>query len=129
MALASTKASNDRVAWRYTDNLGNNWSISAKSVYVSTGDDAAKYGGVVADGTEIGPIPGNFRPRKVCFVDTATKSIRRYVVAYTPTATIWTDADATLTLNYRGVDTAFTRSKLTLGEKVNHAGAVSTVVG
>lgn len=127
--MASTKASNDRVAWKYLDQNGNTWTISAKSAYVTDVTDGPKLGGSLADGTELGPIPGNFRPRKACFVDVATKSIRRYVVAYTPTATIFTDDSATLTLNYRGVDTAFERSKLTLGEKVNHAGAVSTSVG
>lgn len=127
--MASTKASNDRVAWTYTDNAGNEWSISAKSVYVTDVTDGPKLGGVLADGTQVGPIPGNFRPRKACFVDQATRAIRRYIVCYTPTASAWTDTSTTLTLNYRGQDTVFERTKLTLGEKVNHAGAVSTVAG
>ena len=127
--MASTKASNDRVAWQYTDNAGNKWTISAKSVYVTDVTDGPKLGGALSDGTELGPLPGNFRPRKACFVDTATKAIRRYIVCYESDAAAFTNTATTLTLNYRGVDTAFERYKLTLGEKVNHAGAVSTVVG
>lgn len=113
--MASTMASNDRTSWTYTDEDANVWSISAKSVYV-TGVDAAKYGGSAAAAGDP-PIPGNFRPRRAQYADASGNT--KWMVCYTNAAAAWATPDTTLTLNLRGVDTTFTRTGLTRGEKRN----------
>lgn len=109
-------ASNDRISWVYTDDQGNDWAISGKSVYL-TGADAAKYGGSAADNADK-PIPGNFRPRRAQFVD-ATGNVK-WVVCYDVACAAWATPGTTLTLNLRGVDTVFTKGRRTRGESVNH---------
>lgn len=113
--MASTMASNDRTSWTYTDESGNVWAISAKSVYV-TGIDAAKYGGSAAL-KATPPIPGNFKPRRAQYA--ADSGDTKWVICYTNTADAWATDDTTLTLNLRGVDTVFTRTGETRGEKRN----------
>lgn len=116
--MASTMASNDRIAWKYTDDLGNVFSVSAKSVYL-TGADAAKYGGSAAVTSDL-PIAGNFTMRKAEFVDATGNTV--YVPCYDTTCAAWATPGTTLTLNLRGVDTVFTKGTRTRGEKRNRKG-------
>lgn len=117
--MASAKANNNRVAWTYTDDQGNDWAISAKAVYVLDPTDGAKYGGSAA-GADVEPIPGNMKPRRVCMVDASGN--QRYVVAYETTATIWATPGTQCTLDYYGTDTTFTASKRHRGERLNKRG-------
>lgn len=112
--MASTKADNNRVAWTYTDDNGADWRTSAKAVYVLDGTDGAKYGG--GAGSESDPEkPRQLRPRMVKCKSAGHPS--KYVVAYETTATIWTTAGTTLTLNLNGVDTVYTTTK---GKRAEH---------
>lgn len=113
------KQSGNRVAWTYTDDQGNDWAISAKGAYVLDPTDGAKYGGSAASAS-VAPIPGNFRPRRVCCVDASGN--QRYVIAYETTATIWSTPGTSLSLNYFGTDTAFTTTVRTRGERRNKRG-------
>lgn len=112
--MASTKASQNRCAWKYTDDLGNEWAVSAKSVYVLDGTDGAKYGGEAAEATDP-QIPSQLRMRAVKMV--AGSNPVKYVPAYTVTATIWTTPGTTLTLNLEGVDTVYTAAR---GHRAEH---------
>lgn len=112
--MTSLKASNNRVAWTYTDDQGNDYAISAKALYVTDGTDGAKYGGSAASAS-VKAIPGNFRPRRVQCVDASGN--QRWVVAYELSATIWTTPGTTLVLNYLGSDVSFTTTDHTRGEK------------
>lgn len=103
--MASTKATNNKCAWTYTDNYGNDYRVSAKSVYVLDGTDGAKYGGGAAANSLIGK-PRGLQMRKVKCTDAAGNV--KYVVAYTEAATIWTTPGTVLTLDLNGTDTAFT---------------------
>lgn len=116
--MASTKASNDRVAIQYIDEKGRKWRISGKSVYALDGTDGVKVGGVAADGTEIGALPTHFRPRRAQFVNLLNGE-SRYVICYTNTCAAWDTEGTTLTLDERGVDAVYTKGDRTRGESVN----------
>lgn len=112
--MASTKANNNRVGWAYTSDDTNDYCISAKAVYVQDVTDGAKYGGALADAAD-NRIPLDMKPRKVKCV--AASNPDKWVVAYTTTATIWTTAGTTLTLDANGVDVAYTTTNIRRGEK------------
>jgi hypothetical protein len=111
-------ADNTRVLWTYTTNTGQLFAIAAKSVYV-TGTDAAKYGGDAPD-VDVLSIPNGFRPRKVKCVDAAGST--RWITVYDPTATLWTTPGTTITLNKGGVDTVFTSTDQSIGERAERKG-------
>lgn len=117
--MASLKASNNRVAWTYTDHLGNDYAISAKAAYVLDPTDGAKYGGSAA-GAGVESIPGNFKPRRVCCVDASGN--QRWVIAYETTATIYTTPGTQVTLNYFGQDVLFTSTDRIREEKLARRG-------
>lgn len=117
--MASTKANNNRVAWTYTDEQGNDWAISAKAVYVLDPTDGTKFGGSAA-AASVKAIPGNMKPRRVQCTDASGN--QRWVIAYENTATIWTTPGTALTLDYYGTDTSFTTTDHTRGEKKNRRG-------
>lgn len=117
--MATTRASNDRTAWKYTDDLGNVWSVSAKSVMVTDVTDGPKLGGSAAVAGDL-PIPGNFVMRKAEF--NAADGTTIYVPCYDTSAAAWDTPGTTLTLNVRGVDTEFTKGTRTRGEKRNRKG-------
>lgn len=103
--MASTKADNNREAWTYTDDLGDDYRISSKTVYTSDGTDGAKYGGSQGDPADP-PFPRGWKPRRVkC---SASGKPDKWVIAYDPTATIWTTPGTTLTLDANGVDVEYT---------------------
>jgi len=112
--MASTKADNNRVAWTYTDDNGQDWRVSAKAVYVLDGTDGAKYGG--SAGAETDPLkPAGLRMRMVKCKSSGHPS--KYVVAYETDATIWTTPSTALSLNLNGVDVAYTTTK---GKRQEH---------
>lgn len=111
--MASTMASNERTAWLYSSGAID-YCVSAKKAYVE-GADAAKFGGGAAEGTERS-LPNGIRPRKAQ-VYNATANVSRWLIVYSTDAALWTTPGTTVTLNYKGVDTVFTSTGQTLGEK------------
>lgn len=112
--MASTKADNNRVCWRYTTNDGVNYAISAKAVYVKDATDGAKYGGGAGQ-DEDRRIPKDLKPRRVkCRADGKPD---KWVIAYQTSATIYTTPGTTLTLDCNGVDVAYTTTKIVREEK------------
>lgn len=117
--MASTKADKNRVAWKYTDHLANEYAISAPAVYVLDGVDGAKYGGGAAAATDLA-LPGGFRPRRVRCISAGKPD--RWLIAYTEAAALWTTPGTTVTRDVNGVDTVYTSTADALGEKLNRAG-------
>lgn len=111
--MASTKADNNRVAWEYTDDNDENYAMSAKAVYV-LGADAAKLGGS-APASTVRRLPKEVKPRKVKMI--AAGHPDKWIVAYTTSATIWTTAGTSVTLDLNGVDVAYESTKTKRGEK------------
>jgi hypothetical protein len=112
--MASTKADNNRLAWTYSSDDGNDYAISAKAVYVADATDGEKYGGNAAS-DDNRRIPKEIKPRKVKM--RASGKPDRWMVAYDTTATIWTTPGTTLTLDVNGVDTAYSSTKTRRNEK------------
>lgn len=102
--MASTKADNNRVSWRYTDKKGVVYAVSAKNVYVNDVTDGAKYGGTAASSANR-RIPKDLKMRKVKCI--AAGQPDKWMVAYTTSATIYTTPGTTLTLNSGGVDVSY----------------------
>jgi hypothetical protein len=96
---------NNRVAWTYTDDLGVDYRVSAKSVYVNHATDGGKYGGALADST-VPALPKGFKMRKVKLTSATHPDL--WVVVYETTATAWTTGGTTLTRNLNGVDVVYT---------------------
>jgi len=116
--MASTKADNNRVAWTYTDDKGNDWRVSAKAVYVNDVTDGTKYGGSAA-AASVARLPKGYQMRKV-YATCGGKLLA--IPAYEVTAAIWTTAGTTLTRNLNGTDTTATTTEGTLAEKRPRAG-------
>ncbi len=116
--MASTKADQNRVAWTYTDNKGEDWRVSAKAVYVLDGTDGAKYGGSAA-ATSVPRLPKGYRMRKV-YAKCGGKIIS--FPAYDITADVWTTPGTTVTRNLNGVDTSAETTQGTLEEHRPGAG-------
>lgn len=116
--------SQNKVRWQYIDQDGNKWAMSAsKAITDQLDTGVAKVGGIAADGTEIGPWPSSWRPRKRYFFNGLT---RRAVVCYTTTAVAWVTGAVTLQLNM-GADVAtFSQGKNTLGESKRDATGSTT---
>lgn len=116
--MASTKADNNRVGWVYTDDDSTAYVMSAKAVYVLDPTDGSKYGGSAQTGDEPA-LPRQLRPRRVrC---TSAGKPDKWVVAYSPSATIWTTPTTQLTLNCNGVDTTYVAAKEKRAEHYGHA--------
>lgn len=100
--------SNNRVAWTYTDDNGNNWRVAA--VLAITAQN--KLGGAAWNGTDP-PKPANIKMRRIS-VRNAAQSASRVVPVYSVGAPIQT-AGATVNLNHLNVDSyAFTSSGNTI---------------
>lgn len=112
--MASTKATNNRVAWTYTTGDAEAFRTSAKAVYV-LGGDAAKFGGEAAS-PAMRALPASFKTRKVICVD-AVSGASRAVVAYDTACDIWTTPGTTVTLNLLGTDTVFTATSDHVSER------------
>lgn len=112
--MASTKADNNRVAWTYTDDNGQDWRTSAKAVYVLDGTDGSKFGGDAGSEDDPQKPPGLSMRMVKC---KSSGHPAKYVPAYSVTATIWTAPGTGLTLNLNGVDVAYTTTKGKRAEK------------
>ena len=112
--MASTKADNNRVAWKYTSDGAVDYRVSAKAVYVQDGTDGAKYGGTLCSITTP-PLPKGFRMRKVKFSSSGHPDI--WVPAYTAAATIYTTGATTLVRDVNGVDATFTNGSPPYGRR------------
>ena len=97
--------------WRYTDDHGTNYQVSAESDLVSQGNQ----GGSAADGTEL-PLPHGFKMRRV-YVSNGT--ITRSVPVYALDAAFWTGTNNTILLNLASVQTTFTQTKNSISERPN----------
>jgi len=96
-AVELARLSDNRIAWTYTDNDGNNWRVAAVKAYT----DQNKLGGDVWNGTEP-PRPSNYKMRRLS-VRTAT-GVTRVVPLYDGAAPLATPG-ATINLNL-GADSA-----------------------
>ena len=121
--MATTVQDNNRVAWGYVtaDNTPVTYCVSAKAVYV-LGAEAAKFGGSAA-ATSTKQIPKGFKMRKVLCQNGNKK---RYVPCYTVSATLWTTAGTTVTLNENGVDATYTATADHLPEHRQRTGTRDT---
>lgn len=112
--MASTKASNNRCVWQYTDDNGDNWAVGAKVVYVQDVTDGAKFGGSAPAAT-VSAIPKQLRMRAVkCIAD---GSADKWVPVYETDAALWTTPGTTVTLNALGVDVLYACTKSHRGER------------
>lgn len=111
--MANTVQDNNRMAWRYTDNNSQQWRVSAKTVYVTHGVDAAKYGGAAA-ASSMQAKPASLKMRSVECTSGAT-TIR--VPCYDTACALWTTPGTTLTRNLNGVDATFTSTAVKHEEK------------
>lgn len=116
--MASTKADNNRVAWTYTDDRGNDWRVSAKAVYVLDPTDGGKYGGSAASAA-VKRLPKGYSMRKV-YATCGGKLLA--ITCYETTAVAFTTEGTTLTRNLNGIDTTATTTEGTLAEKRPRAG-------
>lgn len=89
--------SNNRIAWTYTDDNGNNWRVAA----VKAITDQAKLGGAAWNGTDP-PKPANIKMRRIT-VRNVAQNTSRVVPVYAPGAAIQT-AGETVNLNHLNVD-------------------------
>ena len=121
--MASTMADNNRVAWTYSDDLAQDWLVSAKKVYVTDVTDGAKYGGS-AGAAALRQIPKGLRMRAVkC---TAAGNVKRWFVVYDTTCALWATPGTTVTRNLNGVDTVFTSTTTLRAEKRPREGTRDT---
>lgn len=103
--MASTKADNNREAWTYTDDAGNDFRVSSKTVYTSDVTDGAKYGGTNAAST-VAHLPKGWRMRAVkC---TSAGNPDKWIPCYETTADLWTTPGTTVTRDLNGNDTVYT---------------------
>lgn len=112
--MPSTKADNNRVAWTYTSDRGTAYRVSAKAVYVLDATDGAKYGGTAAAST-VAKLPRGFRMRAIAA--TSSGKPDKYIVCYTPAATLYTTAGTSVTRDVNGVDAAYLSADRARGEK------------
>lgn len=106
MALLST----NRIAWTYTDDLGNDWRVAAPKAVT----DQAKLGGSAAAATVL-PLPYGYRMRRTT-VRNAAQAASRSVPVYSTDADILTAA-ATVNLNHLADSYAFTWGGSLISEK------------
>lgn len=106
--MASTKATNNRCVWTYTDENGDDWAVGAKTVYVQDVTDGVKFGGS-APAASVPAIPKQLRMRAVkCIADGVAA---KWVPVYETTAALWTTPGTTVTLNNLGVDVSYASTK------------------
>ena len=111
--MASLMANGAKTAWTYTTGKDQDYTINAKTVYV-TGADAAKYGGSAASAANIS-IPNGFKPRRAQVVSAG--KVVRWPIVYSETGTLWTTPGTVVTLDLNGVDTPFTSTGTLRNEK------------
>lgn len=98
-------ASQNKLAWRYTDDLGRHWRRGASAAITAQLDDATvKVGGIAAAGTVL-PFPTRRIKPRVALVKSEANVLRR-VVAYTHDALILT-VGAEITLQTGAGDVTF----------------------
>lgn len=118
MALNSA----NKIRWRYTDDAGTFWAMTAtKAITDQLDTGTPKVGGQASTGSA-NPWPRSWRPRKVYM---KAGLVRRAIVAYDTTALIWTTPGTTLTLN-NGADSASFEADTHLGEKKRAATGSTT---
>jgi len=117
--MASTKAVNTRILWKYTTANALNYAVAAKSVYVSDATDGTKYGGS-APAETVPSLPNKFRMRAVKVTDATAHSI--WIPVYTEAAALWTTPGTTVTRNKSGLDVVFTATDQTRGERAERKG-------
>jgi hypothetical protein len=106
MVLLST----NRIAWTYTDDLGNDWRVAAPKAVT----DQAKLGGSAAAASVL-PLPFGYKMRRTT-VRNAAQSASRSVPVYKSDAAILTAAE-TVTLNHLADSYAFTWGGSLIAEK------------
>lgn len=100
--------SNNRIAWTYTDDNGDDWRVAA----VKALTDQDKLGGSAAAAT-VPAKPAWMKMRRIT-VRSAAQGVSRVVPVYAPGAAIQ-DSTATINLNHLNVDSyAFTSSGNTI---------------
>lgn len=117
--MASTKANNTKVAWRYTDDNGHVFAVAAKQCYVEDGTDGVKYGGAAAQAADEA-IPNELKMRKVKCL--APGGSAHWVPVYTTTAALWTTPGTQVTLNVLGVDVLCTSTRFKRAESQGRFG-------
>lgn len=115
--MANTVQDNSREAWTYTDDAGNDYRVSAKTVYVTHGTDAAKYGGSQAAAT-VPRLPKGFRMRAVKCTSAGLPD--QWIPVYDTTCALWATPGTTVTRNNAGVDATYTRSTKRRSERQEH---------
>lgn len=101
-------SSQNKLAWKYTDDDGNEWRRSASKAItdqLGTGD-AVKVGGSDGSAVELPFDSSRIKPR-VVLVESAAK-VKRRVVCYDVASTLWDGTDTTITLETGGSDVSFT---------------------
>lgn len=115
--------SDNIVAWKYTDDEGNEYRLRAKKAITDqvNGSLAVKVGGAAADVTIPLP-PRGFKPR-VRYV--AAGGVVRQVVCYDTTCDLWATPGTTIEIQTGGNATSFTATRGRRSEKVR-GGIVSS---
>lgn len=112
--MASTKADNNRKVTTYTDDLGNEWAVSAKVVYVDDSTDGAKYGGADPAAT-VKAKPKQMRMRAVLCTSATHPS--KWIPVYAVTAALWATPGTTVVRDLNGVDVTYTATGSHRGER------------
>lgn len=105
---------NNRVVWRYTDDTGGNWAVSAKAVYVLDATDGAKYGGAAPAAT-VRPKPTRLRMRAVKCTCAGHPSI--WIPVYATTAALWATPGTEVVRNINGADETYVATASHRGER------------
>lgn len=95
-------AARDFVKWRYTTKNGKTFVRRADAFITAQvdGGGAVKVGGVTTDGTENGPMPQNYRPRR--WHGQSTAGYKGSVVCYDEAAPLLTDHALTIDVRDAG---------------------------
>ena|ERR1700693_5656683 len=100
-----------RRSWKYTDDDGNTYRVSAEADLVSQAD----VGGSAIAGTEPN-LPPRFRMRKRYV---SNGSVTRAVTCYDTACALWTTPGTTVNLMLNSVSVSFAATDTRLGEKEN----------
>lgn len=102
-------------AWKYTDDLANDYVRAASGAIVTQLDSGNPIVGGGAPAPTDPPLPPNFKPRHVRCINEASGTWRD-VVCYTTTCALWTGSVTNVTLEHEGADVVFVR-KNAISEK------------
>lgn len=101
--MPTSTAVGHRRAWTYTDDLGNQYRVAVKAIYVFRGA-GAQIGGSVAPPT-LKRLPSNLRMRSVLCKATGYPDMQ--VTCYTKLATLWTTVGVLTTRDVNGQDRSY----------------------